>query len=130
MIRVKRAYDAPAASDGARFLVDRLWPRGVKKEALKVRDWLRAVSPSNELRTRFGHEPARWKEFQRRYFAELDKNPQALEPLLEAAREGDVTLVFSARDTERNNAVALKNYLEGRLKARRGEDASAGKPNP
>ena len=117
MIRVKRAYDAPAASDGARFLVDRLWPRGVKKESLKVRDWLRAISPSNELRTQFGHEPDKWKEFQRRYFAELDKTPQALQPLLEAAREGDVTLVFSARDTEHNNAVALKSYLEARLTA-------------
>jgi uncharacterized protein YeaO (DUF488 family) len=117
MIRVKRAYDVPAASDGARFLVDRLWPRGVKKESLKVRDWLRAISPSNELRTQFGHEPDKWKEFQRRYFAELDKTPQALQPLLEAAREGDVTLVFSARDTEHNNAVALKSYLEARLTA-------------
>jgi len=117
MIRVKRAYDAPAASDGARFLVDRLWPRGVKKESLKVQDWLRAISPSNELRTQFGHEPDKWKEFQRRYFAELDKTPQALQPLLEAAREGDVTLVFSARDTEHNNAVALKSYLEARLTA-------------
>jgi uncharacterized protein YeaO (DUF488 family) len=120
MIRVKRAYDAPAASDGARFLVDRLWPRGVKKESLKVQDWLRAISPSNELRTRFGHEPDKWKEFQRRYFAELDTNQQGLQPLLEAARDGDVTLVFSARDTERNNAVALKNYLEEVIKAKRG----------
>jgi uncharacterized protein YeaO (DUF488 family) len=120
MIRVKRAYDAPAASDGARFLVDRLWPRGVKKESLKVQDWLRALSPSNELRTRFGHEPDKWKEFQRRYFAELDTNQQGLQPLLEAARDGDVTLVFSARDTERNNAVALKNYLEEVIKAKRG----------
>jgi len=119
MIRVKRAYEAPAISDGARFLVDRLWPRGVKKEALMINDWLRDVSPSNELRTRFGHEPAKWKEFQRRYFTELDKNPQALEPLLEAALEGDVTLVFSARDTEHNNAVALKNYLEKLLKPER-----------
>jgi uncharacterized protein YeaO (DUF488 family) len=116
MIRVKRAYEAPTADDGARFLVDRLWPRGVKKEALKVKDWLREVSPSNELRKRFGHEPARWKEFQRCYFAELDKNPQAWQPLLEAAQAGDVTLIFSARDTERNNAVALKKYLDDHLK--------------
>src|SRR5689334_13137534 len=116
MIRVKRAYEAPAASDGARFLVDRLWPRGVRKEDLKVKDWLRAVSPSNELRKRYGHEPGKWKEFQRRYFSELNKNPEALQPLQEAAREGDVTLVFSARDTERNNAVALKNYLDDHLK--------------
>ncbi len=125
MIRVKRAYEAPAANDGARFLVDRLWPRGVKKEALMINDWLRDVSPSNQLRKRFGHEPDRWREFQRRYFTELDKNPQALQPLLEAARKSAVTLVFSARDTEHNNAVALKNYLEKLIKAERGRTSGA-----
>jgi len=125
MIRVKRAYEAPAACDGTRFLVDHLWPRGVKKEALKIKDWLRAISPSNELRKWFGHEAAKWKEFQRRYFTELDKHPQAWQVLLEAAREGDVTLVFSARDIEHNNAVALKNYLEKRLKTK-AEDGNKG----
>ena len=118
MISVKRVYEPPSASDGMRFLVDHLWPRGLKKEAVQVRSWIKAVSPSNELRHWFGHEPAKWKEFQRRYFTELDQKPEACQPLLEAAREGDITLVFSARDEEHNNAVALKSYLEKRLKAK------------
>ncbi len=118
MIKVKRVYEAPAALDGTRFLVDHLWPRGLKKEEVKVRSWIKAVSPSNELRHWFGHEPAKWKEFQRRFFAELDQKPETWQPLLEAAREGDITLVFSARDEEHNNAVALKSYLEKRLKVK------------
>lgn len=116
MIRVKRAYEAAAASDRTRFLVDHLWPRGLKKENVQVKSWIRDVSPSNELRRWFGHDPAKWNEFQRRYFAELDKKPAAWQPLLQAAQAGDITLVFSARDTEHNNAVALKAYLEKRLK--------------
>lgn len=115
MIRVKRVYDAPAKSDGIRLLVDHLWPRGVKKEALQVEHWIKQVSPSNELRNWFGHEPAKWKEFQRRYFAELDEQPEAWNALLELARENDITLVFSARDIEHNNAVALKAFLEKKL---------------
>lgn len=118
MIGVKRVYEPPEASDGARFLVDHLWPRGLKKEEVKVKGWNKAVSPSNKLRQWFGHEPGKWKEFQRRYFAELDKEPEAWQPLLEAAQEGGITLVFSARDEEHNNAVALKHYLEKRLKAK------------
>lgn len=118
MIRVKRAYEAPAASDGTRFLVDHLWPRGLKKEALRVKAWLKEVAPSTALRQWFGHEPAKWKEFQRRYAAELNQKPEAWHPLLEAARKGDITLVFSARDTAHNNAVALQSYLEPRLKRR------------
>lgn len=112
MIRVKRAYDAPVSEDGARFLVDRLWPRGVKKEALELDEWLKEVAPSDELRRWFGHEPEKWAEFQRRYFAELDDKPEAWQPILEAAGQGNVTLVYGARDTEHNNAVALKAYLE------------------
>ncbi len=118
MIRVKRVYDPPAPEDGTRFLVDRLWPRGLRKEAVKAEGWLKDLSPSRELRTWFGHEPAKWKEFQRRYFAELDQKREVWEPLLPQAREGDITLVFSARDAEHNNAVALREYLEKRLKAR------------
>ncbi len=116
MIRVKRVYEAPAPTDGRRFLVDHLWPRGLKKEAVRVESWVKSVSPSNELRDWFGHEPAKWTEFQRRYHVELDKRPEAWETLLEAAQKGDITLVFSARDTEHNNAVALKEYLQKRLK--------------
>jgi uncharacterized protein YeaO (DUF488 family) len=115
MIRVKRVYEPPGTNDGTRFLVDHLWPRGLKKEAVKVKSWLKGVSPSTELRKWFGHEPAKWKDFQRRYFAELDKHPEGWQPLLEAAQKGDITLVFSARDEEHNNAVALKSYLETKL---------------
>jgi uncharacterized protein YeaO (DUF488 family) len=115
MIRVKRVYEPVEKSDGARFLVDHLWPRGLKKEAVRVERWVKTVSPSNELRSWFGHEPAKWKEFQRRYFAELNEQPENWETLLEAAHEKDITLVYSARDTEHNNAVALKSYLEKKL---------------
>ncbi len=116
MIRVKRVYDQPRSEDGTRFLVDHLWPRGVKKEEVKVERWLKEVSPSDQLRNWFGHEPAKWKEFERRYKTELDKKPESWQPLLEAARKGDIALVFSARDPQHNNAVALKGYLDKRLK--------------
>ncbi len=115
MINVRRAYAAPLGADGTRVLVDHLWPRGLKKEELKLRSWEKAVAPSTSLRKWFGHDPGRWEEFQRRYFSELDKNPGAWAPLLAAARRGDITLVYGARDTEHNNAVALKRYLEERL---------------
>jgi uncharacterized protein YeaO (DUF488 family) len=115
MIQTKRVYDLAKQSDGARFLVDHLWPRGLKKEALQVEQWIKLVSPSNRLRDWFGHEPAKWKEFQRRYFAELNEKPDAWKTLLEAARVKDITLVFSARDVEHNNAVALRNYLQRKL---------------
>jgi uncharacterized protein YeaO (DUF488 family) len=118
MIRVKRVYEPAAPNDGVRFLVDHLWPRGMKKETVKLDGWLRDVSPSNELRKWFGHDPAKWDEFQRRYFAELDRKPDTWQPLLQPPRQGNVTLVFSARDEEHNNAVALKNYLEKRGKAK------------
>jgi uncharacterized protein YeaO (DUF488 family) len=112
MIQLKRAYDAPAEADGTRFLVDRLWPRGIKKEDLRIDGWLKEVAPSDDLRKWFGHDPDRWEGFQERYAKELDEKSDALEPIREAARQGDVTLVFAARDTEHNNAVALKAYLE------------------
>lgn len=118
MIRVKRVYEPVTSSDGARFLVDHLWPRGLKKETAHLDGWLRQVSPSNELRKWFGHEPAKWKEFQARYFAELNNKPEAWQPLLQAAKAGPTTLVFGARDQEHNNAVALKSYLERHLKTK------------
>jgi len=118
MIRLKRAYDTPLAADGIRFLVDQLWPRGLKKEDLKPYSWTKDVSPSSELRRWFGHEPAKWEEFQRRYQAELDQKPEAWQPLLAAAKRSDITLAFGARDTEHNNAVVLKGYLEKRLKVK------------
>jgi uncharacterized protein YeaO (DUF488 family) len=112
MIRVTRAYSPPAADDGARFLVDRLWPRGLKKQDLRIDGWLKEVAPSADLRKWFGHDPERWEEFQVRYFSELDGKPEALEPIREAARQGNVTLLYGARDQEHNNAVALRAYLE------------------
>lgn len=115
MLTVKRVYEAPERSDGTRFLVERLWPRGIKKEDLPMKAWLKDVAPSDALRRSFGHDPAKWEEFQRRYRAELDANAEAWEPILDAARRGKVTLLYSARDTENNNAVALKGYLEERL---------------
>ncbi len=112
MIQTKRVYEAREPGDGTRFLVERLWPRGIRKEALADAPWLKNVAPSAELRRWFGHDPAKWNEFRRRYFAELDAVPEAWRPILEAARRGNVTLLYSARDTEHNNARALAEYLE------------------
>ena len=114
-IQVRRVYDPPAKADGARFLVERLWPRGMKKEALHMHAWCKNVAPSDELRRWFSHDPAKWEEFQRRYRAELADNPAACQPLLDAATQGNLTLLFSAHDTEHNNAITLKSYLEERL---------------
>ncbi|MCI0408368.1 MAG: DUF488 family protein [Acidobacteria bacterium] len=115
-IRVKRVYEPAQRGDGRRFLVDRLWPRGIKRERLTLDAWVKEVAPSDSLRRWFAHDPHRWDEFRRRYAAELDRRPEAWGPILEAARRGTVTLVYSARDSRRNNAVALKGYLEKKLK--------------
>ena len=112
MIKLKRVYDPVANSDGRRFLVERLWPRGVKKTAIKIDAWLKDAAPSTELRKWFNHDPAKWKEFERRYRVELKKNPEAWRPILEAGSQGTVTLLFSSHDTEHNNVVALKRFLE------------------
>jgi uncharacterized protein YeaO (DUF488 family) len=112
MIQTKRVYEPAAKSDGQRFLVERLWPRGIKKEALHMIAWLKDVAPSNELRKWFNHDPARWKEFQKRYRAELDGKPETWQPLLTAVKIGEVTLLFSSHDLEHNNALVLKAYLE------------------
>jgi uncharacterized protein YeaO (DUF488 family) len=119
MIELKRAYDAPAPDDGRRFLVERLWPRGVRKDSLRLDAWLRDVAPSDGLRRWFGHDPKKWAEFQRRYFAELDQNTDAWEPIQKAARRARITLVYSAHDTEHNNAIALKDYLESKMDKKR-----------
>ena len=109
--RLKRAYDQPAADDGHRFLVERLWPRGVRKEDLPLDGWLKAVAPSTDLRKWFAHDPAKWPEFRKRYLAELRGHAAELEPLLSAARHGRVTLVYSAHDTEHNAAVVLRDHV-------------------
>ncbi|HET9151789.1 MAG TPA: DUF488 domain-containing protein [Gemmatimonadales bacterium] len=112
MIRLKRAYESAEDTDGVRILVERLWPRGVTKARLRLDEWAKDVAPSPALRQWFGHVPERWPEFRRRYFAELRSNEEAWKPLLARARRGRVTLVYAARDTERNGAVALKAFLE------------------
>jgi uncharacterized protein YeaO (DUF488 family) len=115
-IGVKRVYEPAAASDGARVLVDRLWPRGLSKEAAKIDAWVKEAAPSPELRKWFGHEPTKWAQFKARYFAELDAQPAAVAELRERVGKERVTLVFAARDERFNNAVALKEYLESRGK--------------
>ena len=115
MIRLRRAYDARARDDGTRFLVDRIWPRGVRKDELDIAAWPKEVAPSTGLRQWFGHNPERWNEFQRRYRSELASHQDALVPLLDAARRGNVTLVYGARDTQHNQAVVLKQVLDEHL---------------
>ena len=110
-IKTKRVYEEPAPGDGRRFLVDRLWPRGVKKEALQIEAWMKDAAPSNNLRKHFHHDPSLWEEFKRAYFTELDAGPDAWQPLLEAAQAGPVTLLYAARDEHFNNAAALREYL-------------------
>ena len=112
MIALKRVYEPVDEGDGTRFLVERLWPRGVRKDALVLDAWLKDVAPSTELRRWFGHDPARWREFRERYAAELEARPDAWAPIVQADRSGTVTLLYSSHDTEHNNAVALKAYLE------------------
>lgn len=111
-LQIKRVYDEASKQDGIRFLVDRVWPRGVRKEALGGAKWVKDVAPTSALRKWFGHDPAKWTEFRKRYRAELGKNNGAWQPILEAAKKDNVTLLFSAKDTERNQAVVLKEFLE------------------
>jgi uncharacterized protein YeaO (DUF488 family) len=127
MIQIKRVYEAAAETDGDRFLVERLWPRGMKKEALQMTGWFKEVAPSDTLRRWFNHEPAKWEEFQRRHRIELDGKPEAWQPLLEVVESDNITLLFSARDLEHNNAVALKAHLEKQLKRAKRSKSSAGK---
>ena len=114
-IRIKRIYDEPSSDDGTRVLVDRLWPRGVSKEAAKLDVWLRDAAPSHALRARYHGErhEGDWEEFQRLYAGELDGHRVVVDELLSLARRGRLTLLFASRDEERNNAAALKAYLEG-----------------
>ena len=126
MIKLKRAYDSASKDDGIRFLVERLWPRGVKKTALRLDAWLKDVAPSTELRRWFSHDPSKWIEFQRRYSAELNAKPEAVKPILDADWRGEhVTLVYSSHDKEHNNAVALKAYLAAKISRRGGAHRAA-----
>src|SRR5271154_5231523 len=112
MIYLKRAYEKPSPKDGERILVERLWPRGLTKARAAVDLWLKDVAPSPELRKWFGHDPARWKQFERRYWKELQGQQEAVEMLRQKAKRGAVTLVYAARDQEHNSALSLKEFLE------------------
>jgi uncharacterized protein YeaO (DUF488 family) len=117
MVKVKRVYEKPTPADGYRILVDRLWPRGIKKTTADLSAWLKDLAPSDELRRWFSHDPQRWPEFNQRYLQELEDPAKAelLKDLLNRARRGTVTLVFAAKDEERNNAVVMKTFLDDRL---------------
>lgn len=111
-IHTKRVYEKPARSDGYRILIDRLWPRGLSKDDAKVDFWAKSIAPSNDLRKWYGHDPKKWDEFRRRYFAELDANPDGLAELVRHLESETVTLVFGSREDTLNNAAALREYLE------------------
>jgi uncharacterized protein YeaO (DUF488 family) len=121
MIKLKRAYEKPSRDDGLRILVERLWPRGLTKESAAVDLWLKEIGPSPELRKWFGHDPARWVQFQKRYWKELKNKKEAVQILKQKGKQGTVTLVYAARDEEHNGALALKQFLEGHTKATRRE---------
>jgi uncharacterized protein YeaO (DUF488 family) len=108
---LKRAYDPPDAGDGKRILIDRLWPRGVSKERAALNQWMKEIAPSTDLRKWFGHDPSRWGEFRRRYAEEVRQHPDLLDQLRVLAREGPVTLVYSAHDEMHNDAVELRNIV-------------------
>jgi uncharacterized protein YeaO (DUF488 family) len=116
MVKLKRVYDPVSRTDGTRFLVERLWPRGLSKERLHATAWLKEVGPSTELRQWFNHDPLKWTRFRTRYFRELDSQPDAWRPLVTAAKRGMVTLLYSSHDEKHTNAIALQEYL--RAKAR------------
>jgi uncharacterized protein YeaO (DUF488 family) len=113
-IKIKRAYEPPSKSDGTRILIDGLWPRGVSREKAAIAEWMKEVAVSAALRKWFSHDPAKWPEFKKRYRAELAGKPAAAARLREMARHGTLTIVYAAKDEERNNAVVLKEFLENR----------------
>jgi len=112
MMRIKRVYDAPDGGDGIRVLVDRLWPRGLRKEKVKVDLWLKEVAPSDALRKWYAHDPKKWLKFKEKYFNELIPNEKLIHLIIKKAKEGDITLLYGSRETKFNNAVALKEYVE------------------
>ena len=112
MVVVKRIYDPASRTDGTRILVDRLWPRGIKKDEAGIDEWLKDIAPSNELRKSFGHDPAKWPLFKARYAKELKQHAELVDELRRKAKKGRVTLLFSAKDTEHNNAVVLKEVID------------------
>ena len=118
MVKLKRAYESASPADGVRLLVERLWPRGLSKDRLKLDGWIREVGPTTELRQWFGHDPAKWSQFRARYFRELDSRPESWQPIAASMKRGTVTLVYSSHDEEHNNAVALREYLQSKTRRR------------
>ena len=117
MIHLHRIYDHQTVPDGERYLVERLWPRGIRKDGLTLTGWIREAAPSSALRQWFAHDPVKWGEFRKRYFAELESRPDAWQPLLAAACRGPVVFLYSSRDATHNNAVALKSFIESKLRS-------------
>ena len=117
MIKIKRVYDEPSRGDGKRILIDRLWPRGIKKEDARIDEWIKEVAPSSELRKWFDHDPNKWGEFKKRFFTELHGKQDVVDGIISAARKSTVTLLFGSKEERFNNAVALQEYIESRVKA-------------
>ena len=126
-LAIKRVYDPPEASDGVRVLVDRLWPRGLAKDKAKVDRWMKELAPSDALRKWFGHDPAKWAEFRKRYAVELRDSRELIKELAATARRGRVTLVYAARDEQHNNAVVLADVIKKRPRGRRPKAAPPGR---
>jgi uncharacterized protein YeaO (DUF488 family) len=126
MIKIKRVYDAPSSGDGKRILIDRLWPRGVKKDDARIDAWMKDVAPSDGLRKWFGHDPEKWGEFKARFFAELKNRKDLVDQLAGMARKGRVTLLYGSKEERFNNAVALKEYLETRMKSAASKKTASG----
>ncbi|HWQ49800.1 MAG TPA: DUF488 family protein [Methanosarcina sp.] len=116
MIRLKRIYEQPSGQDGFRVLVDKLWPRGLRKNEVRIDLWLKGIAPSDELRKWFSHDPEKWEEFRRRYLEELELKEEYVQKLIEKAKENDLTLLYAAKNEDFNNAAVLKEYLDSRLK--------------
>jgi len=115
-INLKRVYNNPLPDDGHRVLVDRIWPRGISKETAQINEWLKDIAPSNELRKWFNHDPHKWEKFKKRYFAELKDNKDVLENIYSIAKKHHITFVYSAKNEKFNNAVALKEYIEKKMR--------------
>lgn len=118
MIRLKRAYDPPSRDDGKRILIDRLWPRGLKKEEANIDEWVREIAPSNALRKWFGHDPRKWETFKKKFFNELDEHEEIIEKILDILKSSSITLVYASKEERFNNAIALKEYIETRMHGR------------
>ena len=117
MIKIKRVYDRSSQDDGKRILIDRLWPRGLKKEDAQIDEWLKEIAPSNELRKWFNHDPNKWSEFKKKFFTELLGKRDMVEGIINTARKGTVTLLFGSKEERFNNAVALKEFIDSRMNA-------------